>query len=271
MMTSCCPAWVRYVETRHPELIPNLTTSRSPHMHLGGMIKTYWADKNNINPEDICVVSVMPCTAKKYEVTRPEFKIKGLDPVDHVITTRELAQMIKEAKIDFINLKPQASDLVWNNGSGAGAIYGVSGGVMESALRTAVWHLEKRKDLAKLEFCEVRGLAGVKEASVEVAGRTLRVAVVNGLGNINNILGRLNDFDYVEVMSCPGGCIGGGGQPFPVSNEIRLERIKSLYSIDSKQELRRAHENMEALAGIDYVKKAGLGQAVLNTTFKAKK
>jgi iron-only hydrogenase group A len=271
MMTSCCPAWVRYVETRHPELIPNLTSARSPHMHLGGMIKTYWATKNKINPKDIMIVSVMPCTAKKYEITRPEFKINGLAPVDHVITTRELAMMIKEARIDFKNLKPQASDLVWNNGSGAGAIYGVSGGVMESALRTAVWTLEKKKKLAKLEFKEVRGLAGVKEVKVKVAGRILKAAVVNGLGNINNVLSRLSDFDYIEVMSCPGGCIGGGGQPFPVSNEIRLKRIQSLYSIDSKQQVRRAHENLEAVAGVDYVKKVGLGRAVLHTSFKAKK
>lgn len=271
MMTSCCPAWVRYVESRHPELIPNLTSARSPHMHLGGIIKTYWADKNEVDPKNIVVVSVMPCTAKKYEITRPEFKIKGLKPVDHVITTREFAMMIKEARINFPQIKCQPADLVWNNGSGAGAIYGVSGGVMESALRTAVWHLEKNKDLAKLEFKEVRGLAGVKEARVKIQDKILRVAVVNGLGNINNILGKLKNFDYVEVMSCPGGCIGGGGQPFPVSNEIRLKRIQSLYTIDSKQKVRRAHENKEAMAGVEYVKSIGLGKIVLHTSFKAKK
>lgn len=270
MMTSCCPAWVRYVETRHPELIPYLTSARSPHMHLGGMIKTYWAQEKKIDPKNIIIVSVMPCTAKKYEITRPEFKINNLAPVDHVITTREMAMMIKEAKINFVEIKPQATDLVWNNGSGAGAIYGVSGGVMESALRTAVWYLEKNKNLAKLEFKEVRGLSGVKESIVKVAGRNLRVAVVNGLGNIDKVLVRLKDFDYVEVMSCPGGCIGGGGQPFPVSNEVRLKRIQSLYSIDAKQTVRRAHENKEAMAGIDYVKSIGLGRAVLHTSFKAK-
>ena len=271
MMTSCCPAWVRYVETRRPDLIPNLTSSRSPHIHLGGVIKTYWASKMGVNPKDILIVSVMPCTAKKYEATRPEFKIKGLNPVDAVITTREFALMMKEAKIDFAKLEPKTGDLIWNDGSGAGAIFGASGGVMESALRTAVWTLEKKKSLAKLEFKEVRGLAGIKETVVKVAGRKLRVAVVNGLGNIDKALHNLHNYDYVEVMSCPGGCIGGGGQPAPVSAEIRAKRIAALYSIDNKQKVRRAHENLEAVAAVEYVKKNGLGKAVLHTSFKAKK
>jgi iron-only hydrogenase group A len=271
MMTSCCPAWVRYVETRRPDLIPNLTSARSPHMHLGGVIKTYWANKTGVNPKDILIVSVMPCTAKKYEATRPEFKINNLNPVDAVITTRELALMLKEAKVDFARLEPRAGDLIWNNGSGAGAIYGVSGGVMESALRTAVWTLEKKKSLAKLEFKEVRGLAGIKETVVKVSGRKLRVAVVNGLGHIDKLLHHLHNYDYVEVMSCPGGCIGGGGQPAPVSSEIRAKRIAALYSIDNKQKVRRAHENLEAMAAVDYVKKNGLGEAVLHTSFKIKK
>lgn len=271
MMTSCCPAWVRYVETRHPELIPNLTSARSPHMHSAGVIKTYWADKKGVNPKDILIVSVMPCTAKKYEATRPEFKIKGLNPVDAVITTREFAVMLKEAKIDFAKLEPKVGDLIWNNGSGAGAIYGVTGGVMESALRTAVWTLEKKKSLAKLEFKAVRGLSGIKESIVKVAGHKLRVAVVNGLGHIDTILRHLTDYDYIEVMSCPGGCIGGGGQPAPVSNEIRAKRIAALYSIDSKQQVRRAHENVEVVAAIEYVKQIGLGREVLHTKFKAKK
>ncbi len=271
MMTSCCPAWVRYVETRRPDLIPHLTSARSPHMHSAGMIKTYWANLKNINPKDIFVVSVMPCTAKKYEATRPEFKINGLNPVDAVITTREFALMMKEAKINFAKLEPKAGDLIWNNGSGAGAIYGVSGGVMESALRTAVWTLEKKKSLAKLEFKEVRGLSGIKESIVKVAGRKLRVAVVNGLGNIDKVLRHLDDYDYVEVMSCPGGCIGGGGQPAPVSAEIRAKRIAALYSIDNRQQVRRAHENLEAVAAVDYVRKKRLDKAVLYTSFKGKK
>jgi len=271
MMTSCCPAWVRYVESRHPEIIPHLTSARSPHIHLGGVIKTYWADKMKIDPKNIMVVSIMPCTAKKYEATRPEFKIKGLAPVDEVITTREFAYLMKEAKIDFAKLAPKTGDLIWNDGSGAGAIYGASGGVMESALRTAVWYLEKKKSLAKLEFKEVRGLAGIKESVVKVAGRNLRVAVVNGLGNIDKVLNHLSDYDYIEVMSCPGGCIGGGGQPSPVSNEIRKARQAALYSIDSHQQVRRAHENKDAMAAVEYVKKIGLGEAVLHTSFKGKK
>jgi iron-only hydrogenase group A len=268
MTTSCCPAWVRYVETRHPEIIPHLTSARSPHMHLGGAIKTYWADSNKIDPKDILVVSVMPCTAKKYEATRSEFKVRGVNPVDAVITTREFALMMKEAKIDFAKLEPKSGDLIWNNGSGAGAIYGVSGGVMESALRTAVWHLEKNKNLAKLEFKEVRGLAGVKESIVKVAGRELKVAVVNGLGNIDNVLHNLKKYDYIEIMSCPGGCIGGGGQPAPVSNEIRKKRIDALYSIDNNQVMRRAHENKEAMASVKYAKDNKIN--ILHTSFKAK-
>jgi iron only hydrogenase large subunit-like protein len=262
---------VRYVETRHPELIPHLTSARSPHIHLGGAIKTYWAKKNNIDPKDIVVVSVMPCTAKKYEATRSELKIKGLNPVDAVITTREFALMMKEAKIDFAKLEPKVGDLIWNNGSGAGAIYGASGGVMESALRTAVWTLGKRKILAKLEFKEVRGLLGVKESIVKVPGRKLRVAVVNGIGNIDQVIRHLTDYDYVEVMSCPGGCIGGGGQPAPVSSEIRAKRMAALYSIDNRQQVRRAHENKEAVAVVEYLKQNGLEKSVLQTSFKKKK
>lgn len=271
MMTSCCPAWVRYVETRRPDLIPHLTSARSPHMHSAGMIKTYWANLKGVRPEDILVVSIMPCTAKKYEITRDEFKINGINPVDAVITTREFALMLKEAKINFAKLEPKTGDLIWNNGSGAGAIYGVSGGVMESALRTAVWHLEKKKSLAKLEFKEVRGLTGIKESIVEIVDKELKVAVVNGLGNIDQILAHLNDYDYIEVMSCPGGCIGGGGQPTPVSAEIRAKRIAALYSIDNNQSVRRAHENLEAMAAVEYVKKNGLGKQVLHTSFKGKK
>ncbi|MEI6835858.1 MAG: [FeFe] hydrogenase, group A [Candidatus Falkowbacteria bacterium] len=271
MMTSCCPAWVRYVESRQPDLIPHLTSARSPHIHLGGVIKTYWANKMGIDPKNIIIVSVMPCTAKKYEITRPEFKILGLTPVDQVITTREFALMMKNAKINFAKLAPKTGDLIWNDGSGAGAIYGASGGVMESALRTTVWSLEKKKSLAKLEFKEVRGVSGIKESIVNVAGQKLRVAVVNGLGNIDKVLSHLNDYDYIEVMSCPGGCIGGGGQPSPVSAEIRAKRMAALYSIDSHQEVRRAHENKEAMAAVEYVKKIGLEEAVLHTSFKGRK
>ena len=271
MMTSCCPAWVRYVESRRPDLIPNLTSARSPHIHLGGVIKTYWADKLKLDPKNIVIVSVMPCTAKKYEATRTEFKIKGLAPVDYVITTREFALMMREARINFTKLEPKAGDLIWNDGSGAAAIYGASGGVMESALRTAVWTLEKKKSLAKLEFKEVRGVAGIKESIVKVAGRNLRIAVVNGLGNIDKVLNHLSDYDYIEVMSCPGGCIGGGGQPAPVSAEIRAKRMAALYSIDSQQQVRRAHENLEAVTIVEYVKKIGLAESVLHTSFKGKK
>ncbi len=271
MMTSCCPAWVRYVETRRPDLIPHLTSARSPHIHLGGVIKTHWAKKMNLDPKNIIVVSVMPCTAKKYEATRPELKVNGLNPVDHVITTREFTLMIKEARINFANLKPGNSDLIWNNGSGAGVIYGASGGVMESALRSVVWHLEKKKEMQRLEFKEVRGQEGIKESIIKIGQKKIRLAVVSGLGNIDRALNHLDKYDYVEVMSCPGGCIGGGGQPAPASNEIRAKRAAALYSIDKTQKIRRAHENKEAMEAINFIKEKGLAKKVLHTSFKKKK
>ncbi|MDD5295095.1 MAG: [FeFe] hydrogenase, group A, partial [Patescibacteria group bacterium] len=205
MITSCCPAWVKYVEFYHPELIPNLTTARSPHVHLGGIVKTYWADKMNINPKDIVVVSVMPCTAKKFEATRPELKVKGFFPVDYVLTTRELAWLLKKNRINFPKLKPTKADDILGEYSGAGVIYGGSGGVMESALRTAQFLAcgkNKRKICpTRLDFKEVRGLDGVKETIVPVAGKKLRVAVVNGIGNIEPVIANLNKYDYIEVMA----------------------------------------------------------------------
>ena len=273
MMTSCCPAWVKYVEFYHPELIPNLTTSRSPHIHVGGIIKTLWAEKMNINPKDIVVVSVMPCTAKKFESSRKEMKIKGVWPVDYVITTREFAWMLKKNNIDFPKLKSSKPDSPMGEYSGAAAIYGGSGGVMESALRTAQF-LACGKNKGKLcrtslEFKDVRGLAGIKEAVVDVAGKQVRVAVVNGIGNIDPILERLDKYDYIEVMACPGGCIGGGGQPIPTTPEIRKKRIEALYKIDKNKKIRKAHENKGAVEVLIWLKKQGkLEHQVLHTKYK---
>lgn len=276
MITSCCPAWVKYTEFYHPELIPNLTTSRSPHIHLGGLIKTYWAKQMKIKPRDIEVVSIMPCTAKKYEAKREEMKIKGGYPVDNVLTTREFAWLMKKEGIDFAKLKAEKSDNPLGDYSGAAAIYGGSGGVMESALRTAHFLACGGKKTgvcrAKIDFKEVRGMDGVKEAKVKVAGKSMRVAVVNGIGNIEPVIENLNSYDYIEVMACPGGCIGGGGQPLPTTSEIREKRIKALYKIDKSRKLRMAHENKGVEEALTWLKnRGGLEHKILHTYYYSKK
>jgi NADH-quinone oxidoreductase subunit G/NADP-reducing hydrogenase subunit HndD len=274
MMTSCCPAWVKYIEFYCPELISNLTTSRSPHIHSGAIIKTFWAQKMNINPKNIIVVSVMPCTAKKFEASRKELKVDGQWPVDYVITTREFAWMIKKNNIDFAKLKSAPVDDLLGEYSGAAAIYGASGGVMESALRTAQFMACKGKKKANLcdariDFKDVRGLAGIKEAVVDVAGKRLRVAVVNGIGNIEPVLKKLNDYDYIEVMACPGGCIGGGGQPIPTTPEIRQKRMDALYKLDKSMKIRKAHENKGVLEVLKWLKGKGkLEHKILHTNYK---
>lgn len=275
MMTSCCPAWVAYVEFYHPELLFNLTSARSPHIHLAGAIKTYFAKKNNIDPKNIIVVSIMPCTAKKYEAARPELTLDGRPLVDFVLTTREFAYLIKKNRIDFTKLADSVGESLFNNGSGAAAIYGASGGVMESALRTAV-SLSCKKSKNKLcdnrlEFKEVRGLAGFKEATVNLDGRKLKVGVVNGIGNIESVLPRLNKYHYIEVMSCPGGCLGGGGQPIPTTRAIRQKRLEGLYAIDKGRTVRRAHENKTMREYYAWAKENKLAAKVLHTKFKSTK
>ena len=276
MMTSCCPAWVNYVEFYHPELIPNLTTARSPHMHSAGLIKTYWARKKGIAPKNIIVVSVMPCTAKKYEASRSEMKINGLFPVDYVLTTREFSFMLKKNNIKFAQLKESRTDDPLGEYSGASAIYGASGGVMESALRTA--HFMARGGnkqgvcAPKVDFKEVRGMAGVKEATVGVGEKKLKVAVVNGIGNIEPVIENLEKYDYIEVMACPGGCIGGGGQPIPTNQEIRQKRAAALYELDKKMPVRAAHENKSARKALAWVKEQGhnFEHSILHTKYKKK-
>lgn len=246
MFTSCCPAWVKFAEFYHPEILPHLTTVRSPQIIMGGLIKTFWAQKMGINARDIKVVSIMPCVAKKYEIRRPEMKINGVYPVDQVLTTRELAHLIRKNKIDFVNLKPQKLDASLGVPTGAGVIYGASGGVMESALRTAAKMLTGKR-LPRLEFKQVRGIDGFKEAKIKIKGKTVNVGVVNGISNAKKILAELknnpNKYDYIEVMACFGGCIGGGGQPVPVNDEIRQKRAAGLYSIDTSNKVRLADDS----------------------------
>jgi len=244
MFTSCCPAWVAYVEKIRPDLIPYLTSSRSPQMHNAALIKTYFAKENNINPKKIELISIMPCTAKKFERNRKEFK--GL--VEHVLTVRELAFLLKKSNINPLKLKARKTKNIMSDFSGAAAIFGASGGVMESALRSANYSLKSK---TRIDFKSVRGVKGLREAEVKVGKSNLKVAIVSGIGNIDYVLANLDKYHYIEVMACPGGCIGGGGQIIPTNLKIIQERAQSLYNIDTKHKLRRANENLLAKQAID--------------------
>ena len=246
-MTSCCPAWVKFLEFNYPEFIPNLCTSRSPQIMLGGIIKNYWSKKINANPKDIFVVSIMPCVAKKYEIKREELKIDDNYPVDMVLTTRELVRLLKKNKIDLKNIDKKEADDPLGLASGAGVIYGSSGGVFESALRTAYFKMTK-KNLPKDAIQEIRGLEGIKTKEVKIGDKIIKVCVVSGIKNAKKVLEELKEnpqlYDAIEVMACPGGCIAGGGQSLPTNKRIARERSKSLYTIDNKKELKCAHENI---------------------------
>ena len=251
MITSCSPGWVRFAEKNFPENLDHLSSCKSPHQMFGAIIKSYFADKYNIDKEKICVVSVMPCIAKKYECSRDEMEVDGIRDVDYVITTRELARMIKQANIDFCELEDGKFDEPMGEASGAGAIFGTTGGVMEAAIRTAVDTLEG-KSMDKLEYTQVRGEKGIKEATLKVAGKDIKVAVASGLSNARKIMEQIRDgkcdYHFVEIMACPGGCIMGGGQPIKSSKirstvDVAKLRRDALYSIDEKSIIRKSHEN----------------------------
>ncbi|GAA0786973.1 NADH-dependent [FeFe] hydrogenase, group A6 [Hathewaya limosa] len=245
MMTSCCPGWINYVEKLTPDVIPNISTCKSPQEMFGSIAKTYYAEKVNIEPSKIFSVSIMPCTAKKDEAQRRNIEGMDVRAVDAVLTTRELARMFRETGMDFSVLKEEKFDSPLGLGSGAGTIFGATGGVMEAALRTAYEKISN-EELNKLEFNEVRGLDGIKESQVNIGDLTLNVAVVNGIKNVRNIVDQIRmgkcKYHFVEVMCCPGGCIGGGGQPF-TDEEGKRERIKSLYKLDKNLPIRKSHEN----------------------------
>lgn len=245
MFTSCCPGWVKFVEFYKPKYLKNLTTSRSPQIHSGGIFKTYWAEKNGIDPKNIIVVSTMPCTSKKYEASHEKLKINGMKPVDFVLTTRELATLLKKNKIDLPKLKPSAPDQ-YGEYSGAAVIYGASGGVMESALRTAYFMLTG-KDMPQIDFLPARGMKGVKTATVKIGKKNLKIAVIATIKNVRKLFDELekspHKYDYIEVMACPGGCLGGGGQPAGSTLKDIAERTKGIYKIDKGKKKRRAHEN----------------------------
>ena len=281
MMTSCSPGWIKYCETYHPDFLPNLSSCKSPHEMLGAFIKSYYAEKNNIDPKTIAVVSVMPCTAKKFEADRPELGHVGMADVDAVITSRELARIIKQAGIDFVNLPDSDFDSLCGESTGAGVIFGATGGVMEAALRTA-YETITGKTLEDVEFHQVRGVEGIKEASINLDGKEVLVAVASGTGNATELLKRVKQgekpYAFIEIMACPGGCVNGGGQPIVPASvkmdcDIRVERAKALYGEDREKPLRKSHENEELKQlYADYLDKPGSHKAheLLHTHYKAR-
>ena len=279
MITSCSPGWVRYIEMNYPELLPHLSTCKSPHEMLGAILKTYYAKKEGIDPKNIYVVSVMPCIAKKFERQRDELKNNDLYNVDNVITTRELSRMIKQANIEFNKLEDSEFDLPLGEATGAGAIFGTTGGVMEAALRTAQDTLTG-KDLKEIDFKEVRGGKGIKKSKVNIAGKDLKVVAASGLANAKEILEEIKnkkaDYQFVEIMACPGGCVMGGGQPIKSSKiqsevDVRKLRADALYSIDEKSVIRKSHENPVINKVYDeFLEKPGshIAHELLHTSYK---
>jgi iron-only hydrogenase group A len=277
MFTSCCPGWVKYVEQNRPHLLSHVSSCKSPHEMEGAVLKTYYAEKMEIPPKDIYVVSIMPCTVKKYESERSELSEEFMQDVDAVLTTRELVRMFKMYGIEFSELQDSEFDNPLGESTGAAAIFGTSGGVMQAALRTAYFKLTGT-NLEHLNFEELRGNAGIKESSVNINGLEVNIAVVNGIGNIGNILdeieSRKSKYHFIEVMACPNGCINGGGQPIHQKTDKVIERVKALYAIDENAKHRLSHEN-ESVQKIytDYFEEPNSHKAheILHTTYVDRK
>ena len=289
MMTSCSPGWIKFQEHMFPGLLDNLSTCKSPQQMFGALAKTYYADKINIKAQDMIVVSIMPCTAKKFEAGRPEMRDSGYQDVDYVLTTRELAMMVRQAGIDFEKLEDEHYDSVLGESTGAAVIFGATGGVMEAALRTAYEIVTGREvPFTNLNIMPVRGMEGVKEATIKIKGVKpewsflegvdLKVAVAHGLANAKTLMEKVHageaDYHFIEIMGCPGGCLGGGGQPIPTSPEIRKKRAEAIYSEDENMTLRKSHENPEVVG----LYKEFLGEAnshkahdLLHTHYKPRK
>jgi NADP-reducing hydrogenase subunit HndD len=246
MMTSCSPGWIKFVETFHPDFIDNLSTCKSPQQMMGAVVKSYFAERECIDPSHIYSVSIMPCTAKKFEACRSEMGVDGAADIDAVLTTRELARIIRMRGLNLRDMPPETADTPFGERTTAGKLFGASGGVMEAAVRTA-YHLITRQELGDLKIEAVRGLQGIKEARVSIGSLELGVAVVSGLGNAARLLDQIragrNDLHFIEVMSCPGGCIGGGGQPIGSNADDVKSRMQALYSIDAHEPVRVSHHN----------------------------
>jgi len=282
LITSCSPGWIKFCEHNYPDLLDNLSTCKSPQNMFGAVLKSYYAEKMGIDPSKMFVVSVMPCTAKKFEIQRPELSATGYPDVDASITTRELARMIKEAGIDFNSLPDENFDDPMGDASGAGVIFGATGGVMEAALRTVV-DILTGKDNDNIEYKSVRGVEGVKVAEVQVpGGMTIRAAVAHGLGNARKLLEQVRNgeeqYHFIEIMACPGGCVNGGGQPIQPASvrntvDIRAERAKAIYSEDEALTIRKSHKNPRMMKIYEeYLEKPGSHKAheLLHTHFHAR-
>ena len=289
MTTSCSPGWIKFIEHTFPEFLPNVSTCKSPQQMFGALVKTYYAQRKNINPKDIVSVSIMPCTAKKYEAQRPEMRDSGYQDVDYVLTTRELAIMIKQAGIEFLKLEEEQYDRFMGNSTGAAVIFGATGGVMEATLRTA-WEIVTGTPVPfeNLNITPVRGMEGIKEASVTISGCKpewsflegveLRCAIAHGLANAKQLMQAVKDgkanYHFIEIMACPGGCLGGGGQPIPTSPEIRKKRAEAIYSEDEHMKLRKSHDNPEVAQIYQEFLGEPLGHKsheLLHTHYKARK
>lgn len=284
LITSCCPAWTDWMEKYAPDFTGNFSSAKSPQQMLSALAKSYWAEKNNVDPKKIAVISIMPCTAKKYEITRSdEMSSTGQQDTDLVLTTRELARMIKSAGIDFLNLPDEEADELLGAYSGAGTIFGVTGGVMEAALRTAYCMVTGDDQPPSIKFDVVRGMEGVKEAEIDIKGTKVKIAVAHQMGNVEQVLnavradlkeGKKPRYDFIEVMACRGGCIGGGGQPTGATDEIRALRTAGIYSDDEKSVIRMSHKNPQVQAlYADYLGKPGSEKAekLLHTKYRKRK
>ena len=281
MFTSCCPGWIKFMEHNYHDLLPNLSTCKSPQGMFGALLKTYYCQKNHIDPKDLFVVSVIPCTAKKFEVERPELTMKGMPDVDVALTTRELGRMIMGAGISFKDLSGEEFDNPFAIASGAGKIFGATGGVMEAALRTAANILDGTNE--KVDFMDVRGTTGIKEATYRIAGKEVDVCVASGLGNARKVVEMIKsgqkNYLFVEIMACPGGCINGGGQPIQrdyVRNWVDLKSLRSavLYDSDKENEMRRSHESpVVQMLYDEFLEKPGRGKAhaFLHTSYTPRK
>jgi len=284
LITSCCPAWTDWMEKYASDFTQNFSSAKSPQQMLSALAKSYWAEKNDVDPATIHMTSIMPCTAKKFEISRSdEMSSTGQQDTDVVLTTRELARMIKSSGIDFLNLEDQEADELLGAYSGAGTIFGVTGGVMEAALRTAYCFVTGDDQPPSINFDMVRGMEGVKEAVIDIKGTEVRIAVAHQMGNVEQVInavredireGRKPRYDFIEVMACRGGCIGGGGQPTGATDEIRAQRTAGIYTDDEKSVVRMSHKNPQVQAVYaDYLGKPGSERAeeLLHTGYRKRK
>lgn len=281
MITSCSPGWIKFCEHNFPDFLDNLSSCKSPHQMFGAVLKTYWAEKQGIDPKNIVNVSVMPCVAKKFECGREEMEVNGNRDVDIVISTRELARMIKQSGLQFNELPEIKFDTPFEEASGAGVIFGATGGVMEAALRT-VADILTGEDLENIDYHQVRGIDGIKEATVKIGDKEIRAAIAHGLGNARKLLDSIREgeanYDFIEIMACPGGCVTGGGQPIvparvQMVTNVKAERAKAIYSEDEKSAIRKSHKNPDIIKLYDeYLEKPGSHKAheLLHTHYTAR-